>query len=251
MQAVKEYLDGPFNSIQGWCVPHLWQIIQPVHEFQLSIGCNRPIAEIGVHYGKFFIGLVKTKQAPKGNFAIDVFDLQQFNLDKSGKGSIERLEKNLQACGVPRESVEILRSDSLALSEDELRNIEQKSGQFSLFSVDGCHMVEHTIHDTRLAMRLTASEGIIMVDDYQNPSWPGVQEGVAKLYFTDTPKFLPLLYTGQKLFLAHISYHATYLELIVAFLKKNHPETTIKYVRRFGYDSLTIAPDTQKGLPVI
>jgi hypothetical protein len=251
MQSVKDYLDGPFSSIPGWCGPHLWQILQPVHEFQQSIGCNLPVAEIGVHCGKFFIGLVKTKQAPKGNFAIDVFDLQQFNLDKSGKGSIERLEKYMEACEVPRESIEILRSDSLSLSEETLRNIEQTSGTFSLFSIDGCHTAEHTIHDTRVAMRLTASEGVIMVDDYQNASWPGVQEGVAKLFFTDTPKFLPLLYTTKKLFLAHISYHATYLELVVQFLKKNHPETAIKRVRRFGYDSLTIAPDAKNGRALV
>jgi len=242
MQAVQDYLAGPFTTIQGWCIPQLWQFIQPIHEFQAQNGPLRPVAEIGVHYGKFFIGLAKTKAAPRGNFAIDVFDMQQFNLDNSGKGSLERFEKNLDECGVPRESVEILRTDSLALSDKDLLDIAQKAGLFSFFSVDGCHMAEHTIHDTRMAMRLTAPEGIVMVDDYYNPAWPGVQEGVAKMFFTETPRFVPLLASCNKLFLAHISYHSQYFRAVTDFVKKNHPETTIKRVRRFGYDSLTLTP---------
>ncbi len=247
MQSLEDYLAGPFTKIQGWCLPQLWQFITPIHEFQSANDMNRPVAEIGVHYGKFFIGLVKTKGAPAGNHAIDVFDLQQFNLDKSGKGSLERFVKNLEECEVARDSVEILRSDSLALTDADVLNILQKSGGFSFFSVDGCHMVEHTINDVRIAMRLTAPEGIIFVDDYDNPSWPGVQEGVTKMYLTETPKFLPLLASCHKLLLAHISYHAQYLDLIVEYLKKNHPDTVIKHVRRFGYNSLTIAPDLKKG----
>jgi SAM-dependent methyltransferase len=204
---------------------------------------NRPVAEIGVHHGKFFIGLVKTKGALTGNFAIDVFDMQELNLDHSGKGSMQRFEHNLAECGVPRESVEIVCGDSLALGDEDLRRIERTAGAFSFFSVDGCHLAEHTNNDVRIAMRLTAPEGIILVDDYHNPSWPGVQEGVAKLYFTDTPRFVPLLYSSAKLFMAHISHHARYLELVADFLETNHPGTTVKRARRFGYDSLTVIPD--------
>jgi hypothetical protein len=250
MTSLAEYLAGPFTTIQGWCSPLLWQAIQPIHEFQASNGMNRPIAEIGVHYGKFFIGLAKTKNADRANYAIDIFDMQEFNLDHSGKGSLERFEKYLAECGVARESVEILRTDSLAIDDGQIAQIRQKSGGFSLFSVDGCHLAEHTYIDVCTAMRLTAPEGVIMVDDYYNPSWPGVQEGVAKLYFTSVPKFVPLAFTCSKLFLAHISYHDIYLELVIEFLKKNHPETVIKKARRFGYDSITIVPDQKVGRPV-
>jgi SAM-dependent methyltransferase len=248
MHSVNDYLEGPFKSIQGWCSPQLWQVIQPIHEFQEKDGPTRPVAEIGVHHGKFFIGLVKTKGAPKGNLAIDVFDMQQFNLDKSGKGSRVQFEKNLDFCGVPPDSVEIVQADSLTLSDEDLRDIVQKTGLFSFFSVDGCHMVEHTINDVRTAMRVTAPNGIIMVDDYDNPSWPGVQEGVSKMFFTDCPRYVPLLLGFHKLFLAHISYHAQYLRIVADFLTKNHPTTTFKQVQRFGYKSLTLTPNKARRL---
>ena len=251
MQPLKDYLAGPFAKIQGWCLPHLWQSIQPIHEFQVARGMNRPVAEIGVHRGKFFIGLVKTKCVPKGNLAIDLFDKQEFNLDKSGSGNAVELEKNLAECGISPEAVEIWPADSLTLSDEDLRKITQLCGEFSFFSVDGCHLAEHTLNDARVAMRLTAPEGIIFIDDYYHPNWPGVQEGIAKLYFTDMPRFVPLLYSCGKLFLAHISYHAVYLECVAAFLEANHSGTAIKRVRRFGYDSLTVSPDAHQGRMVV
>ena len=247
MQPLKDYLAGPFAKIQGWCQPHLWQSIQPIHEFQAARGLNRPIAEIGVHRGKFFIGLLKTKNAPKGNLAIDLFDKQEFNLDKSGNGNAAEFEANLAECGIARESVEMMPADSLTLGDGDLRKIGETCGEFSFFSVDGCHLAEHTLSDIRLAMPLTAPEGIIFVDDYYHPNWPGVQEGVAKLYFTDMPRFVPLLYSSGKLFLAHLSYHAMYLECVAAFVEANHSDTAVKRVRRFGYDSLTISPNLRQG----
>jgi hypothetical protein len=69
-----------------------------------------------------------------------------------------------------------------------------------------------------------------------------VQEGVAKLYFSDYPNFVPLLYTCNKLFLCHISYHPRYLRHTRDFLAAQHPGTRVKRVNRFGYDCLTVTP---------
>ncbi|MEM9224718.1 MAG: hypothetical protein AAGB11_20300, partial [Pseudomonadota bacterium] len=83
---VAAYLDGPFKEIGGWCNPFLWQAIEPLHGAISAAGPPGPVAEIGVFHGKFFFGLVKTAGAEKDNFAIDVFDMQEFNLDGAGVG---------------------------------------------------------------------------------------------------------------------------------------------------------------------
>lgn len=243
IEAVQDYLRGPFKEVEGWCIPHLWQAIEPLHDLQVEMGVQAPVAEIGVYRGKFLIGLVKTKNAPRGNFAIDVYDLQQFNLDGAGKGSLEVVLRNMEICGVPRDAVEIERADSMALGGPDMERIRDRSGGFSLFSVDGCHLPEHTVNDMRIAMQLTRPEGIIFVDDYYNANWPGVQEGVAKLYFSEYPRFVPLLYTCNKLFLCHISFHRQYLARVKDHLTRNFPGTKRKMVRRFGYDTLTVVPD--------
>lgn len=215
--------------------------MQPVLEVQASLGVNNPIAEIGVYQGKFFLGLIASKKAPEGNLAIDVFDLQQFNLDGAGIGNREALLSHAVQHGFETDCIDTLERDSLTINATDIARILDKSGGFSLFSIDGCHLPEHTINDVNIAMALTVPEGLIFVDDYTNPDWPGVQEGVGRLYSSSYPKFIPLCVAHNKLFLCHISYHSQYLELITARMAAMG--ISAKPVKRFGYDTLTIHLD--------
>lgn len=246
LQDVHSYLKDRFAQVDGWCVPQLWQSIQPIDEIQHRNGISGPIAEIGVYHGKFFIGLLKTKQQ-NNNYAIDVFSMQRFNLDGAGVGDQDTLKANIALSGSSVEDVHFLEADSMALTRSDLHRIREKSGGFSMFSVDGCHTVEHTINDVRIAMELTQPGGVIFVDDYYNASWPGVQEGICKLYLTDSPRFVPLIATCNKLILCHISYHAEFLSYVRDFFKSNFDGTRVKPVKRFGYDTLTIVPNLQSG----
>lgn len=240
--AVRAYLTGPFQSIDGWCSPFLWQLITPLAERQAELGVAGPVAEIGVYHGKFFIGLALTKGAAAHNCAIDVFDMQQFNLDGAGKGDMEQFRANIARAGLPDGAVSMLRADSMAITEYETLRIREATGGFAMFSVDGCHLVEHTINDIRIAMKLTLPEGIIFVDDYTNMNWPGVQEGVAKLFLMDSPRFVPLAVAQNKLFLCHISHHGAYLKLLAQRLNGVGAGRT-KMVSRFGYPSINYMPD--------
>ncbi len=243
MDRVAVYLKDQIATVKGWCSSHLWQIIQPIDGFQRKLGVSAPIAEIGVFQGKFFIGLMKTKGI-RGNLAIDVFSNQEFNLDFAGSGNYAEFTKNIAATGETVDDVTIMHRDSLSISDvDVLRILDRQKDGFSLFSVDGCHRVEHTINDINLAMRLTHPAGIIFVDDYYNAAWPGVQEGVAKLYLTSAPRFVPLVFSGNKLFLCHISYHDRMRRHVADFLKEKFPRTKVKDVVRYGYDCLNVGPD--------
>lgn len=248
LKGVAEYLEGGFKAVEGWCIPQLWQVIQPLREAVIAEGGMGPIAEIGVYHGKFFIGLVKTMDAPAANYAIDVFDLQQFNLDGAGKGNLEKFRENLKANGVEESRVQIFRTDSMWLNRGDIDRIRVNSGGFSMFSVDGCHMVEHTINDILFAQEVTLPQGIIFVDDYYNANWPGVQEGVAKLFQSHAPRFVPLVYTCNKLMLCNLSYHKEYLGILADFIRKHFPETKTKRVRRFGYDCINVLPSMHEAI---
>ena len=242
---VNNYLTNEFKNIEGWCIPQLWNCMEPIMDYHCDIGLNKPIAEIGVYHGKFFLGLVKTVDSIGVSHAFDVFDMQQFNLDGAGKGSLDRVEINLNNCNVNPNSYQLNRVDSMTLNSINLSEMGVTQGMFSWFSVDGCHTPEHTINDTKIALHLTAPEGIIFVDDYYNAQWPGVQEGISKFYLNEYSNFIPLLYTCNKLFLCHISFHAIYLDMISTHLRENYKSTRTKLVKRFGYDSITVSPDYQ------
>lgn len=242
---LQEYLVGQFKDVKGWCNPLLWQSIYPFAEIHRKAGVNKPIAEIGVFHGKFFIGLMKTVDATVGHHAIDVFSMQQFNLDAAGVGNLAKFKENIQLCGEAHSAVTFMERDSLTLTDRDILDIRERTGGFSMFSVDGCHQVEHTIIDTRTAMRLTIPEGLIFVDDYYNSSWPGVQEGIAKLYHTDTPTFVPLAYTCNKLFLCHISFHDAYLAYLKEYLAKHFKDTRVTGVKRYGYSTVNVMPNSK------
>lgn len=239
---IKDYLQNSFKDVGGWCHPHVFVPLQPLMNLiaRLVPPDRGRVAEIGVYHGKFFIGLIKMRPPMAGHHAFDVFDQQEFNLDYAGSGDLQKLKDNIAKAGEDPEKVNYVRGDSMALRNVDLERIRDTFGGFSLFSVDGCHMAEHTVNDIRIAMNMTLPEGIIFVDDYYNPNWPGVQEGVAKLYFTDYPKFVPLCYVTNKLFLCHISYHDRYLRVVQEFLATHQPTWATKVVKRFGYDSLSI-----------
>ena len=246
MRAVRDYLDGFYNEVEGWCFRQVWQSVQGVDEFQRRHGIDGPIAEIGVLEGKFFIGLMKTKRrAP--NFAIDLFSLQQFNRDASGTGNLERFRSNIENSGESLDNVRILERDSMTLMPRDIEAIRAETGGFSLFSVNGGHDVDHVINDVEIAMQLTQPGGVIYLDDYYNANWPGVHEGMSKLYFTRAPRFVPLIFGCNKLALCHISWHAHYIDYLAEFTQANFPDTNFKRVERFGYDSLTALPDIENG----
>ena len=240
---INDYLHNEFPAVKGWCIPQLWNAIEPILDYHRNIDLNKPIAEIGIYHGKFFIGLEKSVNCNLPSHAFDVFDMQEFNLDGAGNGSMEIFKSNLKLTGVSEDAVSINKVDSMRLDERALQQYDVASGQFSFFSVDGCHTPEHTINDMKTAISLTCPEGIIFIDDYNNPSWPGVQEGVSKFYFNEYSKFVPLLFTCNKLFLCHISYHAIYLSAIRQHLSDHYQNTLVKEVKRFGYDTLTVVPD--------
>lgn len=237
------YVCGPFAGIGGWCEAGLWQTVEAVLDVQAKLQVGGPVAEIGVHHGKFFIGLALAKKHPAGNLAIDVFDDQTFNVDKSGRGNRAVFMRNLEACGIAAEAVDVRQVDSSTLTDAEIAALRTSSGGFSLFSVDGGHLAEHAYNDLLLAMKLTGPGGVIFVDDYLNPDWPGVGEAIAKLYLMSAPMFVPFVYTANKLLLCHRRHYQDYFDGTLAFTRERYPETRIsKRVMRFGYRTLAIHP---------
>ena len=240
------YLATQFSRIEGWCNAHLFGGIAACHQYQRLHEIDGPVAEIGVYHGKFFIALASLKTGAGIHHAIDVFDMQEFNLDGAGKGNLSIFRTNCNNAGFAEGDIATVRADSMALKHHDLSAIRSVADEFSMFSVDGCHRVEHTINDIRIAMKLTSPGGIIYVDDYYNAHWPGVQEGVAKLYFFETPRFVPLLFSSNKLFLCHISRHESYLDFCRSFLLENYSNWRFKEVERFGYNTITLSPDIKE-----
>jgi hypothetical protein len=151
---------------------------------QREMGISGGVAEIGVHHGRFFLGLHLTRETGERSVAIDLFEQQLLNVDASGEGDETAFRKNLRRHAGGDVDVIIVRANSTTL--DGARVTELADGPIRLFSVDGGHTAEIVEHDMHTAADSLTPGGIIVGDDVYNFGWPGAIEGTLK--FLDAKK---------------------------------------------------------------
>ncbi len=239
MKDLKSYIDAGNKSVCGWLDPEILNVTGMLKEKQLQFGLKGPVAEIGVHHGRFLIGLhlLHPDQMALG---IDLFNAQDLNIDRSGKGNLQQFTENVQTHVPDPSKVKVYQADSMNLKTGDIEALGKGLDFFVNFSIDGGHTSEHTYSDLKIAEEMTHQGGLIFIDDYYNDFWPGVHEGVAKYYFFSNFKFAPLFYGFKKLILTGISYHEHYLKYLEGILPKKYPDCRIKKVKRYGWDSIGV-----------
>ncbi|MGD1711797.1 class I SAM-dependent methyltransferase [Dapis sp. BLCC M172] len=234
--ALDLYLKNGFQNVQGWCNHHVFSFLKYISDVQKARQIKGGACEIGIHHGKLFIGLHNLTTEDESSLAIDIFDNQSLNIDKSGKGNLEQFKINLNSFAARPESIEVMEKDSITLSIKDLLDIESSLGKFRFFSIDGGHTVQHTINDFKVAEQLICNGGLVMVDDYLSQNWPGVSEGIARLFLLDSPKLIPFMIGAGKLVFTTISFYQEYFKLTVDWLKKRSGKYGSKIVLMYGYN---------------
>ncbi|KRA65883.1 hypothetical protein ASD79_00950 [Caulobacter sp. Root655] len=240
--SIDSYLDSGFDDVEGWCSRRIVEIMGHFTEMSTAAGVIGGACEIGVHQGKFFLGLVNAVNG-RQSLAIDIFDHQSLNIDHSGGGINDMLagfKANVQKYAPYPENVSEIVKDSLALNPLDTAHILGRFGPFQLFSVDGGHMHQHLVNDYHFAENVTAPGGAIIIDDILNGGFPGVIEGVARLFLQGAPRFAPLLLGHNKLIMVGLSYHRRYLEDLHARLAAAYPDMTMWRTKFFGHDIISL-----------
>ena len=240
--ALNLYMKNGFPYVEGWCSHHIFPFLQYMSDFQKARQMKGGACEIGIHHGKLFIGLHNLTTQGESSLAIDVFDNQSLNIDKSGKGNLEQFKVNVNSFAARPESIEVMEKDSITLSIKDLFDIEARLGKFRFFSIDGGHTVQHTVNDFKVAEQLICNGGLVIVDDYLNQDWPGVCEGVARLFLLDCPKLVPFIIGAGKLVFTTISFYQEYFKLSADWLKKRSSKYASKKVLMYGYDVVSWSP---------
>lgn len=200
--ALNEYIKGGHRTVDGWLAPLAMEVIARVSELQGRLGIRGPACEIGVHHGKLFILLHLLTDRSEKSVAWDLFERQQENIDRSGRGDKGRLLENLHRNGCDVSRIEICTQNSLRLTAEQI--LEQCEGRPRLFSVDGGHTAEIAFNDLSLAARTICRGGIIIVDDVFNELWPGVTEGTFR-YLHSESGLIPVVIARNKFLLTNDS----------------------------------------------
>ena len=198
------------RRVQGWVETPTFGVLRTLRDAQDRVGVEGAVAEIGVHHGKLFIALQLL--APPGTpaVAIDVFDDQNLNVDRSGRGDLHRFEANVRRWG-DWGSVVVVQADSAHLTGAEVRGFAGRPIRW--FSVDGGHTEEIVRTDMRTAEGALAAGGIVIADDVFNPEWPDVSVGT--LRFLDAgAALMPFAIGFNKTYFAHEHHAAAYRDAI-------------------------------------
>lgn len=185
--ALDLYMNEGRNLVEGWLGTEAMRMVHELAAQQRLDGLSGAVAEIGVHHGQLFI-LLALETAP-GELAVgfDLFENQDENIDKSGEGDRNVLERNLAMSLVDRDRVRLVTANSMDLTPSDVWNYCHS--EVRMFSVDGGHTAELTANDLSLAAQVLAPGGIVILDDYFNEMWPGVAEGTMR-FLADNPGVL-------------------------------------------------------------
>jgi hypothetical protein len=197
MNHLDRYIHSGHKEVHGWLESFSARYIGELGKFQRESGISGASIEIGVHHGRLFI-LLHLAGSRHKDLAIDVFDDQHLNTDRSGHGNRTRFIANVIRWGGSPAGIDILQKSSLEVSEDE---ILARVGRSVLFSVDGGHTEECAFNDLKLADAVLHPQGVVILDDFFNESWPEVCLGAMKYFADPNTRLRPFALTAGKMYL--------------------------------------------------
>jgi hypothetical protein len=163
---------GAFDGIPGWFSPDACLMFMAYHQLLADEGLAGDALEIGVHHGLSAIGIAALRGEGARFVAVDLFDaLQEQNVSKSGLGNRARFLANMTR--FHGDDLSFL--TTIAASSASLRHDDVGCG-FTFCHIDGGHSVREAYGDLELAAAVSRPGGLVALDDYFNPAFPGVGE---------------------------------------------------------------------------
>lgn len=168
---VSRYL-ATFSRIPGWFLPDAYLMLAAYNQLLADRGLAGHVMEIGVYHGLSAIGIASFRGAGRRFVAIDPFDEGQAPMP--GLPSKARFHQNLR-----RFYPDLSFLTTIAAPSDTVRPSDVGTG-FTFCHIDGYHSEEATYADLELCAAVAAPGGLIAVDDYYDPAFPGVAEAAVR-----------------------------------------------------------------------
>ncbi len=182
-----DYLDA-FHRIQGWFSFDAALLFMAYHQPLARRGVSGRVLEIGVHHGLSTIALAALRPPGEPLHAVDLFEtMQERNVSRSGAGHRAVFESNMREFFPDLSFLHILARGSADLKPRDLGK-----GTFSFCHIDGGHSRQETFSDLELCHALLLPGGVLALDDYFNPLYPGVSEGAVEFLLRHPKALRPL-----------------------------------------------------------
>lgn len=156
------------QALPGWFDLRVASVFEALHE-ATTVGVS---VEFGVDAGKSLVCLASLGRV----LAIDCGANQEPNRSYSGKGRLELAREALELAGLSH-MVAWLLEDSERLTADWIRTAIEPQ-VVGLAHIDGGHDAPTVSADLRNTLELLAPDGVVVMDDLWNASFPGVSEAL-------------------------------------------------------------------------
>ena len=180
---LSRYLEA-FGAIPGWCSPDAYLMFMAYHQLLADEGLAGDVLEIGVHHGLSAIGVAALRGEGRRFVAVDLFEgMQSQNVSASGLGDVRQFLANMHRFHDDVSFMTVHTAHSATLRPADL------GCGFSFCHIDGGHSAAEAYADLHLCSSITIPGGLIALDDYFNPAFPGVGEAAVR-YGLEHPEVL-------------------------------------------------------------
>lgn len=210
---LKRFRSDALLHVDGWLGHRIVDVLELACQYHTQHRIKGDALEIGVYQGLFFLALMAALEVDEVAVAADIFDDQSLNIDKSGAGTeiLAAFNRNVSQFAHNPDALRLLIGDSMVLRGEQI--LERSAGsRFRFVSVDGGHTAEHVMNDLNLASYVIAGGGVVFLDDFHSPHWPGVHEGYVRYMLHANRNLAPVLFADNKLMLTTISHQPHMVE---------------------------------------
>ena len=166
------YFDA-FERIPGWFLPDAYLVIAAYHQLLSDEALARDVLEIGVYHGLSAIGLAALRGEGRRFVAVDLFEKppDEQHIDRSWWGSRASFLKNLGRFYDDLAFVHTSAARSDAVHPADLGR------DFTICHIDAGHRSRDVYADLGLCAEVSRPGGLVVLDDFGSPAFPGVAEG--------------------------------------------------------------------------
>lgn len=179
------------EEIQGWFYALDIILIGLLEKFQRDNGITGDVAELGVWKGKSLIYLAQLAENRNITHGIDIFE---GNLLKDASENIKKYASMAD--------IRLHKKDTIDCTTEEIGRIF--SDKLRILHIDAGHEYYEVLHSMHLFAPLVDEKGVIIMDDYSDREFPGVQCAVLDYCNSSENQgfFQPFLLGANKVYLA-------------------------------------------------
>ena len=164
-----------FSSIPGWFWPDAYLILAAYHQLLAEEGLAGDVLEIGVYHGLSAIGTAALRGEGRRFVAVDPFDEAEPGAAAApGLPTRATFLRNMGRFYRDLSFLTTIAAPSASVRPQDL------GSAFTLCHIDGLHSEEATYADLELCAAISAPGGLIAIDDYFEPAFPGVAEAAIR-----------------------------------------------------------------------